>query len=201
MGKLSVSQRLTLIFITLLLLCAMMICWMQLRSNTQYGNTMVQQLSADLARQIVTSEKLLNDRGEVNRQGLKALFDRLMTLNPSVELYLLSMDGKLLADAAPPGHIKRQAVDTKPLQAFIEKKDFPLYGDDPRSQDLQKVFSVAPIQQNGRTVGYLYIILQGENLNSLAQEAWNHTLWRVILWSTLLVSLLGLLAGTLVYIW
>lgn len=201
MGTLSLSQRLTLIFTTLLLLCAVMICWMQLRSNTQYGNTMVQQLSADLARQIVASETLMTAQKEVNRDALKVLFDRLMTLNPSVELYLLSDDGKLLADAAPAGHVKRQVVDIKPLRAFIDGQDFPLYGDDPRSVDIRKVFSVAPIQQNGQLVGFLYIILQGENLNSLAQEAWNHTLWQVIRWTFILVSLLGLLAGTLVYLW
>lgn len=201
MRNLSLSQRLTLIFTTLLLLCAMVICWMQLRSNTQYGNTMVQQLSANLASQIVAREKLINGQGEINREGLKGLFDRLMTLNPSVELYLLSTDGRLLADAAPVGHIKRQSVEMKPLHAYLNGQDFPLYGDDPRSRDLRKVFSVAPIDQGGRTVGYLYIILQGEKLNSLAQQAWNHTLWQVIVWTLILVTALGLLAGTLVYLW
>ncbi|WP_313083480.1 ATP-binding protein [Atlantibacter sp.] len=201
MRNLSLSQRLTLIFITLLLLCAMLICWMQLRSNTQYGNTMVQQLSANLASQIVAREKLMDEQGEINREGLKGLFDRLMTLNPSVELYLLSTDGRLLADAAPVGRIKRQSVEMTPLLAYLDGQDFPLYGDDPRSSNLQKVFSVAPIQHNGRTVGYLYIILQGEKLNSLAQQAWNNTLWQVIVWTLILVTALGLLAGALVYLW
>lgn len=201
MRNVSLSQRLTLIFTTLLLLCAMVICWMQLRSNTQYGNTMVQQLSTDLARQIVNREQLLSDQGEVNRQGLTRLFDRLMMLNPSVELYLLAPDGTLLADAAPAGHIRRQSIDIAPLQAFIDGHDFPLYGDDPRSVEAKKVFSVAPIMQNGRTVGYLYIILQGEKFNALAQEAWEHTLWQVIFWSLILVSVLGMLAGALVYLW
>ena len=201
MRNLSLSQRLTLIFITLLLLCAMLICWMQLRSNTQYGNTMVQQLSANLASQIVAREKLMDEQGEINREGLKGLFDRLMTLNPSVELYLLSTDGRLLADAAPVGRIKRQSVEMTPLLAYLDGQDFPLYGDDPRSSNLQKVFSVAPIQHNGRTVGYLYIILQGEKLNSLAQQAWNNTLWQGIVWTLILVTALGLLAGALVYLW
>jgi hypothetical protein len=40
---------------------------------------MVQRLSAGLAQQIVAREPLLDAHGEVNRQTLKSLFDRLMT--------------------------------------------------------------------------------------------------------------------------
>ena len=103
--RLSLSQRLALVVVSLLMLCAVAVCAVQLHSSAQYGNAMVQRLSAGLAQQIVAREPLLDAHGEVNRQTLKSLFDRLMTFNPSVELYLLSPDGDLLADAAPPGHI------------------------------------------------------------------------------------------------
>ncbi len=91
----------------------------QLYSSAQYGNAMVQRLSVGLAQQIVAREPLLDARGQVNREALKPLFDRLMVFNPSVELYLISPDGELLADAAPPGHIKRQRVDIVPIQTFL----------------------------------------------------------------------------------
>ncbi|MBX4560104.1 two-component sensor histidine kinase, partial [Klebsiella pneumoniae] len=101
--RLSLSQRLALVVVSLLMLCAVAVCAVQLHSSAQYGNAMVQRLSSGLAQQIVAREPLLDAHGEVNRQTLKSLFDRLMTFNPSVELYLLSPDGDLLADAAPPG--------------------------------------------------------------------------------------------------
>ncbi|HFY0576894.1 TPA: two-component sensor histidine kinase, partial [Escherichia coli] len=105
--RLTLSQRLTLVFTAILLFCAAAACGIQIYSSNQYGNVMVQRLSAGLAQQIVISEPLLDNTGQVNRQTLKILFDRLMTLNPSVELYLISPDGQLLADAAPSGHLKR----------------------------------------------------------------------------------------------
>jgi hypothetical protein len=74
----------------LLLLCAAAACSVQLYSSTRYGDAMVQRLSAGLAQQIASSEPLLDSQGKVNRQTLKSLFDRLMTLNPSVELYMIS---------------------------------------------------------------------------------------------------------------
>ncbi len=164
--RLSLSQRLALVVVSLLMLCAVAVCAVQLHSSAQYGNAMVQRLSSGLAQQIVAREPLLDAHGEVNRQTLKSLFDRLMTFNPSVELYLLSPDGDLLADAAPPGHIQRQRIDMAPVQAFLTGSASPVYGDDPRSPDGRKVFSAAPLRVDGQLRGYLYIILQGRRLIS-----------------------------------
>lgn len=93
-----------------------------------------------------------------------------MTLNPSVELYLISPSGEILADAAPPGHIQRQKISVQPIQDFLNSAALPVYGNDPRSSQ-QKVFSAAPVLYNGELHGYLYIILQGEDLNMLANTA------------------------------
>jgi HAMP domain-containing protein len=199
--RLSLSQRLALVFTSLLLLCAIAVCLIQLYSSAQYGNVMVQRLSAGLAQQIAAREPLLDAQGQVDRRMLKPLFDRLMTFNPSVELYLLSPDGELLADAAPPGHIKRQRIDLAPVQTFLSGGAWPVYGDDPRSLDKQKVFSVAPLRQDGQLRGYLYIILQGETFNELAASAWQKTLWSLLLWTLLLVAGLGGLAGWLAWFW
>lgn len=46
----------------------------------------------------------------------------------------------------------------------------PVFGDDPRSQN-KKVFSATPLRQDGELKGYLYIILQGEESNALAEMA------------------------------
>ncbi|VDR28719.1 Sensor protein divL [Raoultella terrigena] len=201
MRRLSLSQRLALLFTSLLLLCAAAVCLVQLYTSAQYGNAMVQRLSAGLAQQIVAREPLLDAQGQIDRQALKPLFDRLMVFNPSVELYLVSPDGELLADAAPPGHIKRQRIDLAPVQAFLSGAAWPVYGDDPRSLGQQKVFSAAPLRLEGQLRGYLYIILQGETFNELAATAWQKTLWSLLLWTLLLVALFGLLAGGLAWFW
>ena len=198
--RLSLSQRLTLVFTAILLICAVTACAVQLRGSSQYGNAMVQRLSADLARQIVASEPLLDPQGRVNRPTLAALFDRLMTLNPAVELYLVSPQGDLLADAAPPGHIQRQRISIADIHRFLAADGWPVYGDDPRSS-ARKVFSAAPIRQQGELRGYLYIILQGERFNTLARSAWQDTLRSTVLWSLLMVLVCGALAGLLVWYW
>lgn len=135
MRRFSLSQRLTLLFILLMMLCATVACAVQLYTSTQYGNAMVQRLSGGLAQQIVQREPILDAQGRVDRSSLKPLFDRLMTFNPSVELYVVSPDGDILADAAPPGHIQRQKIDLAPVQTFLSGTAIPVLGDDPRSQN------------------------------------------------------------------
>jgi hypothetical protein len=73
MRRLSLSQRLALVFTSLLLLCAAAVCVVQLYSSAQYGNAMVQRLSVGLAQQIVAREPLLDAQGQVNREALKPL--------------------------------------------------------------------------------------------------------------------------------
>lgn len=150
-ARLSLSQRLTLLFILLLVLCATVAGGVQLYSSMQYGNAMVQRLSANLAQQIVHSEKLVDGQGNVDRNRLKPLFDRLMTFNPSVELYVISPDGEILADAAPPGHIKRQRIAIAPVERFLQQSAMPVYGDDPRS--LNNIRCLAP-RRCARTVSF-----------------------------------------------
>lgn len=89
-SHLTLSQRLALVFSAILVLCMFVTCGVQLYSSKQYGDAMVQRLSAGLAQQIVSSEPLVDSAGQIDRQSLKSLFDKLMTLNPSVELYLIS---------------------------------------------------------------------------------------------------------------
>jgi Osmosensitive K+ channel histidine kinase len=200
-SHLTLSQRLSLLFSATLVLCMFVACGVQLYSSKQYGDAMVQRLSAGLAQQIVSSEPLLDNQGKANTENLKSLFDRLMTLNPSVELYVVSPQGHIVADAAPVGHMKRQTIDLTPLNNYLSGAAFPVYGDDPRSLDQRKVFSVAPILLNGTLHSYLYIILQGEDLNALANTAWHKALTDAIVGSLLLALLFGALAWWLVKKW
>ena len=120
-------------------------------------------------------------------------------LNPSVEVYLLDIHGNILADAAPPNHIKRTEVDVAPLIIQLKGETAPVYGDDPRNLSEKKVFSVVLLSFQGQKVGYLYVILQGENYHQLAQAAQIDILMRTSVWSSLLVALFGLTVGAVAF--
>ncbi|KEY57870.1 HAMP domain-containing sensor histidine kinase [Serratia sp. DD3] len=200
MKNLTLTQRLTLVFALLLLLCCSLSGLLQVRSSTQYSHAVIQQLSGNLAQHIATSNPLLSSEGW-NNQSIRSLFDQLMAVNPSVEVYLLDKQGNIVADAAPQGHIKRQKVDLLPIQSLLEGAKLPVYGDDPRNLTNRKVFSAAPLTVNGEVAGFLYVVLLGEDYDALANNAQlNATLYSA-LWSMGLVVLFGLLAGSIAFHW
>jgi signal transduction histidine kinase len=169
------------------------------QATEHYQQEVAQKLNATLAEDIVAEHLLFRD-GEVDQAALEQLFHVLMVINPRVELYLLDTGGRILAYSAPPGKVQREAVDLAPVRRFLGG-DYtpPLSGDDPRSLQRQKVFSVAPIDVAGRLAGYLYVILSGEQYDSVAHMlADSYVITRNVLLS-LLVVMFALLAGLLLF--
>ncbi len=126
-----------------------------------------QTLNRMLAADIVRQQWLM--RGEViNQAALKSIFSRLMAINPSIEVYLLDRQGGLLSFSAPPGSVKRQSVALGPIADFLAgKRELPIRGDDPRDVEGRKVFSAAEVHDSGAPAGYLYIILGGQEFDTV----------------------------------
>lgn len=200
MKKLTLSQRLTLVFILLLIACSLFSGYMQVRSNNQYTQAVIQRLSANLATQIAANNPLLSQNG-LNPNAVKSLFNQLMAVNPSVEVYLLDNDGTIVGNAAPAGKLQRQKVDLAPVQALLNGAQMPVYGDNPRAPDVRQVFSAAPLKADGVTKGYVYIVLLGDDYTALASKAQYQSAIAMALRSMGMVVLFGLLAGALAFRW
>ncbi len=195
MMKLTLTQRLSLVFSILLLACSGASAWLQIRANDMREKEVVQALSRDLAANIAGSAPLMDANG-LRPDAVRTLFGQLMGVNPSVEVYLLDNAGRIKGDDAPPGHVKRDRVDLAPVQRFIAGQPLPILGDDPRSPDARKVFSAAPLQRAGQPPsGYIYVVLLGEAHDRLAARVDAGNVLRTTLWSMAIVALLGLLAG------
>lgn len=200
MQTLTLSQRLTLLFSVLLLTSFAFLGWLQVRTSTQYSQAVIQQLSGNLAQHINQNHPLLGQNG-LNKNSVRTLFDQLMAVNPSVEVYLIDKNGNIIGHAAPEGRIKRQQISIAPLKAAINGAKLPLYGDDPRSLNDKKVFSVAPMLRDGQVEGYLYVVLLGENYNLLSNDAQFNALLKMSLLSIGLVGVLALVTGGLAFRW
>jgi len=143
-------------------------------SYTIFASYMIQQINQqsqqlinhDLAKNLVNDKKIVR-HGKIDEKAMKETFMQYMTINPSIEIYYLDLEGKILAYSAEPNKVKRNAVDLEPILKSIKSKtDRFLYGDDPRSHDIKKAFSVTPIPSNENVQGYLYVVLQGEQLTN-----------------------------------
>ncbi|MQP75306.1 HAMP domain-containing protein [Stenotrophomonas sp. MYb238] len=200
MNRLTLSQRLSLVFCALLLVCCGALAWIQMRSTRMHEQETVQRLSRGLAEHIARSSELMDARGM--RDGeVRALFGKLMAVNPSVEVYLLDDQGRILGHDAPDGHLRRDRVDLAPVRALLAGAPLPILGDDPRSRDGRKVFNAAPLRVQGRQVGYIYVVLVGEQREALAADIAASASLRTTLWSLAVVAAVGLLAGIVAFRW
>lgn len=158
-----------------------------------------QRLNLNLAKYLV-SEKFFLKGGRVNEEALKESFHMLMEINPNIEVYLLDAEGNVLAYSAPPGKVKRKRVSLEPLERFLTKdENLPVLGDDPRDPEKQKVFSAAPIPLEGPVEGYIYIILGGEEYDSVAGMLRSSYILRLSIWGAVAALLFVFLAGLFLF--
>ncbi|WP_459713357.1 sensor histidine kinase [Paraburkholderia sp. 2C] len=195
----NLSQRLSLVFSALLLACCAVSAWLQIRASDLHDQQVIQSVSHDLASHIAQNGPLI-DRSGPRDDMLRSLFSQLMAVNPSVEVYLLDANGAIRGDDAPPGHVKRDRVDVRPIRRFLAGEALPIFGDDPRSVGGRKVFSAAALPgTNGATAGYIYVVLLGEAHDEWAARIATNAVLRTTLWSMTLVALAGLIAGLIAF--
>ena len=170
-----------------------------LSGTRHYVEEMNQRLNRDLARNLVADRNLVAE-GRINQQAVKETFHEYMTINPSIEIYLLDLEGKILAFSADPDKVKRRQVSLGPIHDFLSPDlQLPLLGDDPRSHDRRKSFSVTSVPSDEAPQGYLYVVLRGSEFDTVDALLGESYFLRSS-GLTLLISLaVGLVAGLLIF--
>ena len=181
--------KLTLSLFFIFILLSIMTISVTFIATDLYQQEVMQKLNNQVADHIVKETEVLQD-GRINQFELRKLFHSLMVLNPSLEIYLLDHEGYILAFSAPPWKVVRLSVDIEPIKRYFSKQSFiPIRGDDPRDRAKTKVFSVASVPFKNQPNGYMYVILGGEEYDSIVERIKGS----YILTSSLVVTAIGLL--------
>jgi len=164
----------------------------------QYFKEVNQKLYGTIADSTVMMIKFM-DNGHVDTSEMQHLMHSMMIINPNVEVYLLNKQGGIVTYVAPYKRVKLKSVDLDPVLKFIAAKEKPyMEGDDPRYPGEKKVFSAAPVKDNGQLAGYLYIILASEEqaaITSMLSGSYFLKLGANLFFITLIAALMiGLLA-------
>lgn len=168
---------------------------LSLYSVREYSAAVNQTLNRDLASHLVSDRNLVTG-GKINHGELKRLFDLYMSINPSIEIYLLDQEGLILSYSANPDKIKRKHVSLEPVHRLLENPEaYPLQGDDPRSHDRRKAFSVTPVPTAENPTGYLYVVLRGEEYDSVESMVHSDRLLQMGGGALAISLFVGLLAG------
>jgi len=194
----SLASQLALIIGTLFLVATIALFQWYFHSSEKFADEVEQMLHRDLAAHIVHADAKLS-AGIIEASSLKPVFHTQMLLGPEWEFYALDISGKVLAYSAPEGVVKLDKVDLKPIKNYLDGQNLPLYGDDPRTPNTQKIFSVSPIySREQQTQGYLYVIIGGQKRDTaIALLAGSKVLKdsALILGSAILFGLIAMLSA------
>ena len=191
--------RLALCLTIIFLLVGIFSANMLFKSSAAHQRLVTQHMHADLAAFVVKEHLLFNEKG-LDLKAAKMSFMNLMVLGPNFEFYILDPKGNIEAYSADPGVVKRTQVNLASVETFLGTQDIgsPIVGDNPRSYDQQKIFSVAPIIQKGQTLGYLYVILGSDIFDSFSESLSQNNILRTGLWLVVAGLIFSLLASLLV---
>jgi signal transduction histidine kinase len=185
----SLFAKLTLTLLLLFILLSILTVSVTFFATDLYQQEVMQKLNGEVAKHIVKEiDVLKND--QANHPALRKLFHSLMVLNPSLEIYLIDHTGNILAFSAPPWKVVRLSVDVEPISRYLSGQTLiPVRGDDPRDHSRSKVFSAASVPFKNEPNGYLYVILGGEEYDSIVERIKSS----YILTSSLLITAVGLI--------
>lgn len=141
----------------------------------RYSDETTQKLNANVASHMLKHVKPFIN-GQVNDESLAMIMQSMMAVNPSLEVYILDPQGKILSSVVLHKKVNQTQVSIEPIQEFLKNDGKSLtYGDDPRNPGKLKVFSVAPVYENGKLLGYVYMILASteyDNISAALQESY-----------------------------
>lgn len=190
-------------FLLLLVLLGVTYVVITTYSAQEYFQERNQVLHRDLAEQIKKEVEPFMYNGAPIPERIDEIFEHMMAINPSIEVYILDSMGVIVEYVAPYKEVKLERVDLEPIQAFIDgSQDRIIKGDDPRNPGRRKVFSAAEHRHDmtGRTDGYVYVILAGEEYASAASILFGSFILRVGI-RTMVLTLIAALAIGLLMIW
>jgi len=195
----SLYARLTLIFLLVLLLAGGIILWVVHQNNRQHFLEFTQRLNSPIAMYMAQNANLSIDDA-LNHDALSALAPHVMTINPSVDVYLLDAAGHIAAHSLTESDLQRKTISLEPLHQFMQPDvTYPLLGDNPKDASQQRIFSAHPLTSNTETIGYVYAVLSGDQHDSLFESLSDSYSFKNLIVSLATILLLALAMGSLLF--
>lgn len=165
-----------------------------------YYEELTQRLNAPIAMYVTGEQSLMLDDGSVDAAALETLAHRAMIINPAIEVYLLDVDGQILAHALPPESVLLDRVAVQPITDLIAGDvDMPFKSVDPRNPQVSKIFSASEVRAGDDLQGYLYVVLGGQKYDELVgtiRGSYSRDFW---LWAIVALLALGSAMGLLAF--
>ena len=164
----SLYWKIAAVFLFALIIISVVYLYIAAFTAEMYYQEASQRLNEEVAQHIAQENQFFVN-GKANEKVLKKIFHDIMIINPSIEVYLLNTDGKILAYFAPNKKIKLEYVPLEPIKEFLKAGASTfVMGADPKNKNVEKTFSAANVYEGSIQRGYIYVILEGEEFDNAA---------------------------------
>lgn len=164
----SLFWKISALFLLILIIISAVYMYISVFTAEMYFQETRQKLDQYVAEHIANEYDYFNE-GQVNRDNINMIFHNVMIINPSIEVYLLDTEGKILAYYAPDHKIEAEFIPLEPIEKFLDQEEQFVLGVDPKNPLTEKAFSAAEVFDDGQFKGYIYVILGGEEYENASQ--------------------------------
>lgn len=187
--------RISSVFFVLLAFIGLSYIFITVHYSNRYFQEVNQHLNKNIAADIAAHSTPFT-AGKVNEHAMEEMFNHVMSINPSLEVYLLDNNGNILSFYAPEKKIVNHKINLEPIQTFISTQGNEyITGNDPRNPKIEKVFSAAPVISNNVQTGFIYVVLASEEYDAVSKKLTNNYLLQVGSRTMLITLLATLLVG------
>ena len=190
-------SRIALVFALLLCAFGAALGWLAWTAAKYHQHEVMQEVYRGLAANIANRVPLSG--GTANPHAMDEVLRMSAAVNPSIEIYVLASDGRIVAHVPRDVPLARTRVELAPLRAFVAGERLPLLGDSPRLASGREIFSAAPIVVDGRAAGYVYVVLVGDMYRQMAETARRDYALRTALWVGVVALALALAIGLVAF--
>ena len=150
--------RLLLVFLLFGVVMTAALLYVLSVSHEQFHLEFDQTINRKLAQEYVAANFFLADR-QLDAMTLHQGIGKLAAANPAIDVYLLDLQGRIVASSVPSTGWRRSTVDVAAIKEFLAGRPAPIMGDDPRQPAGRTVFSAAPFHVRDCPGDYLYLVL------------------------------------------
>lgn len=192
----SLYWKISSVFLILMVVVSGVYVYVTATAASDFFKTTKQKLNREVAGELLNDVPVfLND--SLNENAVKRIMDHHMEVNPTIEVYVLDKDGKILTYDAPPEKIKKSHVSLVPIREFLKGEETADYilGNDPKAPDACKVFSVAPVIDGEDTKGYVYAILASEKYDDVSTMLMSNFMYKVGVETFIITVIFAIIIG------
>ncbi|REL38468.1 sensor histidine kinase [Rhodohalobacter sp. SW132] len=193
--------KIAVIFSAILILFGLLVVTITMRASSDIAKEAIQKTNQDITAVLAKEFQPMLAKS-FNQDEIEEKLTELSGKNPQFDFYLLSSTGyvkSVIPASKEKIALDQIALDTEPLDRFINGDPLPILASDPLNPDREKPFSAANISIMGSEGCYIYVVLEGDQFTQATAMITESYIMRGTLILLGVVFIISLVTGLFVF--